>query len=79
MKKNTVLIACSLINDRRAVTFGGVQDPIHFFHELHHSHLRERKNVLFLFLKCSTEGHVAFISNNLLAFRAEDILDEVAG
>ena len=32
-----------------------------------------------LCLSDSAEGHVAFISNNLLALRAEDILDEVTG
>ncbi len=79
MKKNTVLIACSLTNDKRAVRSEAFRTPFIFFMNfIIHTSGKEKLCCSFCLLR-STEGHVAFISNNLLALRAEDILDEVAG
>ena len=40
---------------------------------------KRKKCVVPFCLITSAEGHIAFISDNLLALRAEDIPDEVAG
>ena len=81
VQKNRVLIARSLKNDKRADLSVVIRSPIHFFYEFCHLRHQIKKKMCWSFLSRlhSVDGYITFISDDLLALRAEDVLDEVAG
>jgi len=78
VQKNRVLIARSLRNDKREVPVEVLKAPFIFFMTC--TCLPQKKKNCGVPFRCSgLDSHIAFISDNLLAVRADDVLDEVTG